>query len=727
MSARIFSIIVAVIIGCNTTAKAKTPHRVPKVTETVTVDAVLNEPLWKDALKLEIGYEVRPAENIPSPVKTEVYLAYGPEHLYAAFVAYDPNPSQIRAHLTDRDQMYADDWVVLILDTFNDERRTFDYFCNPLGVQGDQIECPGGGGDSWDVIWDSDGRITAEGFVVEMAIPFSSIPFQYNEEDQIWGIDLVRNYPRNVRHHLGMFPRDRNNNCYMCQAEKLVGFAGIAPGKNIELDPTISSTYSQDRPDFPGGKMTERDKSLDPGVTARWSFTPNLVLSTTINPDFSQVEADAAQLDINEQFAIDYPEKRPFFVEGADLFHTLFRGVNTRTLADPDWGIKLTGKEGARAIGLFSVRDNITNLIFPGNQGSNETSLSMSSVSSAVRYRHDVGRSSNLGVLIPDREGVDYYNRVAGLDADLRPTSKDHIQAQVLGSKTSYPESVATEFDQPIGSFDGTAECVSYTHSTRNFALYTSAKNVDPDFRADLGHIPWAGYRSYWIGPDYTWYASPGKWWSEFMLSAFFQRLENDDGDLLKRIDRVWLTYEGVLESHAIIQLERIREVYNGTRYKSDLLFLHNCMNPIGGMHAWVNLELGDQIDYGGERLGKILSADGGIEYRFGLHWQTDLRHTYERLKVGNELVYTANISRAKIVYQFSKRALLRTIVQYLHYDESDDLYEELTSQVLFSYKINPQTVLFLGYSDLREGAQDFYLTQRERTIFAKVGYAWVL
>ena len=211
------------------------------------------------------------------------------------------------------------------------------------------------------------------------------------------------------------------------------------------------------------------------------------------------------------------------------------------------------------------------------------------------------------------------------------------------------------------------------------------------------------------------------------MLSAFFQRLEDDNGDFLMRTDRIWLTYEGVLESHAIIQLERVREVYNGMRYKSDQLYLHNCMYPVGGMHTWVNFTIGDQIDYSGERLGKVVNASTGITYNFGLHWQTDLRHTYERLKVGNELIYRANISRAKIIYQFSRRSFLRTIIQYRHTDEGDDLYEELTSQVLFSYKINPQTVLFLGYSDLHEGTRDYFMSQHERTFFAKIGYAWVL
>jgi len=312
------------------------PYRVPLVETPVKVDAVLDEEVWEKAVKIDANIEVQPGENIPAPVRTEVLLAYSETHFYAAFRAYDPDPSQIRAHVSDRDKIYSDDWVALILDTFNDQRRTYDFFSNPLGIQGDQIENSGNGGGAWDAIWDSHGKITKYGYVVEMSIPFSSLPFQHIDGDQIWSFDAVRSYPRNVRHHIGAFPRDRNNNCYMCQSLKLIGFAGAIPGKNIEIDPTFSAGTTQERADETSGPFKVKDRSYDPGVTARWSFTPNMTLSATANPDFSQVEADVAQMDINTQFALYYPEKRPFFLEGADFFGTSLQAVHTRMLAEPE-------------------------------------------------------------------------------------------------------------------------------------------------------------------------------------------------------------------------------------------------------------------------------------------------------------------------------------------------------------------------------------------------------
>ncbi|UCF04688.1 MAG: carbohydrate binding family 9 domain-containing protein, partial [bacterium] len=454
---------------------SKEPHLVPKVRPGVKIDAVLDEEIWSRALTLELNYEVRPGENVPPPVRTEVLLAYCETHFYAAFRAYDPDPSKIRARISDRDHMYDDDWVALIIDTFNDERRMFDYFSNPLGVQGDMIECPDCSGDSWDAIWESAGRITDWGYVVEMAIPFSSMRFPRTEGEQVWNFDAVRSYPRMVRHHIGLFPRDRNNNCYLCQAEEIVGFAGVTPGRNIEFDPTFNTLYSQEREDFSKDYLVDKDKDYEFGLTTRWGITPNLQLNTTLNPDFSQVEADVAELDINTTFAIYYPEKRPFFLEGTELFNTRFNTVYTRTLAEPNWGIKLTGKEGKNAIGYYTVQDKITNFLLPGSQGSDELTTYKKSIGSAFRYRRDIFEASTIGLLLTDRENEDYYNRVAGVDGIIKFTKKDQVRFQFFGSQTSYPDSIVEKYDQPKGSFSAGAMDVFYLHDTDGldwYALY---------------------------------------------------------------------------------------------------------------------------------------------------------------------------------------------------------------------------------------------------------------
>jgi len=246
------------------------PFHVPRAVSEITVDAVLDEEAWQEALLLELNWEVRPGENVTPPVSTEVLITYDEANLYAAFRCYDPEPSAIRAHLRDRDTLGGDDWVALILDTFNDQRRSFDFIVTAQGVQFDQIESQSGEDPGWDAIWTSASRITSWGYAIEISIPFSSLRFQRADGPQVWGFDAVRRYPRDHAYHIGTFPRDRSNNCYLCQAIKIQGFESARPGRNIELDPTVIGFRSDTRPDFPEGEMEKVEQEGEVGITASW-------------------------------------------------------------------------------------------------------------------------------------------------------------------------------------------------------------------------------------------------------------------------------------------------------------------------------------------------------------------------------------------------------------------------------------------------------------------------
>jgi hypothetical protein len=499
----------------NGSGTVENPYLVPGTGSEIVVDARLIEEAWGNALVIELDYEVSPGENVPPPVRTEVLLTYNTSTLYVAFRCYDPDPSAIRAHLSDRDRIDGDDWVGVILDTFNDERRSFDLMVNPLGVQSDFIESETGGG-SWDGIWNSAGQITDWGYVVEMAIPFNQLRFQRSGKTQVWGFDGVRSYPRSQTHHLGTFPRDRGNNCYLCQAIKIEGFDGASPGHNIEISPTVTGVRTDARREFPDGPLEKQNQKTEIGATARWGLTPNLTFSGTINPDFSQIEADALRLDINQPFALYYPERRPFFTEGADFFDTLKSAIYTRTMRDPRWGLKLTGKGRSNTIGAYVVEDELTNLIFPGSQGSGSTSLAMKSTATVLRYKRDIGSQYTIGALATDREGVNYFNRVYGLDADLRFTQTDQIQLQFIGSYTRYPHAVAEEFGQPGGRFDDRYIAFEWDHATRTHYIWLDYDDVGDGFRADLGFIPRVGFRNVEGGYFYTWNAPEDAWWSMF-------------------------------------------------------------------------------------------------------------------------------------------------------------------------------------------------------------------
>ncbi len=717
-------------------APPKPPYQVPRVNTPVKIDGVLNDAAWKKALVLNVDVEVKPGENIPAPVRTQVLLAYGPKDLYVAFRAFDPHPSQIRARYTDRDKMLDDDWVAVVLDTFNDERRSFDFFCNPLGVQGDAIETPESGtATDWDAIWASAGRITPQGYTVEMAIPFSSLRFQETSGEQVWGFDAVRSYPRGVDHRIGLFPRERGNNCYLCQAVKIEGFAGADPGRNLELDPTLASTYSQYRPDFPYGPMVKKDFKVEPGLTVRWSPTPNLALNATLNPDFSQVEADAAQLDVNKRFALYYAEKRPFFLEGMDYFQTTVPVIYTRTLADPAWGIKLTGKVGRGTLAYFTVQDRTTNLLFPGSQNSQSGALDQGSLGSALRYRLDMGRASTLGVTATSREGQGYSNRVVGIDTALRFTEKDTFYFNAYGSRTKYPSAAAKAYGQPEDEFGGHALDLMYVHSSRQWEYYAHYQDYGDRFRADLGFVPQVGFTFLDTGVLHHWYNNdPRHWFNSLTTWVGYELTRDQRGKRLREVYGTFLQYRGPMQSYVYSLLYLGRQTYLGKPFN------HNTLNLTGSLQATKDLLVGldtfygDDVDIAGVRQATRLRLEPSFMLYAGRHVRLSLDHAYERLWVAQGRLYAANLSELRAVYQLSARTFFRAILQHTEYDFTPRLYpypveshsKHVLSQLLYSYKINPQTALYVGYSDQYLGHPKAGVTQTDRSIFMKIAYAWV-
>ncbi len=711
-------------------------YRIPRTDERLRIDGELDEAAWPEALVLTLGIEVSPGENVPAPVRTEVLLIHSSTHLYAAFRCYDPEPAAIRAHLSDRDALEGDDQVSIVLDTFNDERRCFTLFANPLGVQGDLIEAESGGDNprdwSWDAIWDSAGRITDWGYSVEMAVPFTQLRFQRSAGTQVWGFDAVRFYPRSQNHLIGAFARDRSNNIYLSQALKIEGFAGVSPGRNIELLPTVTGVRTEERASMPGGAFERTHQDAEVGLTAGWGITPNMTLNGTVNPDFSQVEADAMQLDINQPFALYYREQRPFFVEGYDFFDTLKDAVYTRTIRDPEWGLKLTGKEGDHTVGGYVARDHLTNLIFPGPEGSRSTSLAIASTAGVLRYKRDLGPRYTIGALATHREASGYGNQVLGLDGDLRLSRTDQIQFQFLGSRTSYPGDVAAEYSQQSDAFTGRYLAFEYDHTSRTAGWWLDYDWVSDDFRADLGFIPRVGFRNIEGGWNWSWNPEPDDWWSLFQVGGEFNYYENQAGRWLERGASLWGYYVGPWQSALMLRAYRSAEAYAGSEYELTFYHFSGGFRPHADLRVGLYGYAGDRIDYDNNRLGDWVRLSPSAQWNLGEHLRLTASYTRERLAVPGGELYTAGISGLRAVYQFNVRTFLRAIVQYVSYDRNTALYffeiapeyRHLFTQLLFSYTINPRTVFYLGYGDNGYGSEEYALTRADRTVFMKLGYA---
>ncbi len=716
------------------------PYNLPRTDQPPKIDGKIDETVWESGLKIELPYETWPRENVEAPVRTECYLLYDNSCLYVAFKAYDPDPGKIRAYYYERDKFLYDDFVVIFLDTFNDERRAYGFRSNPFGLQWDDIRtrtkvAQGRGVPvAWDAIYNSAGKIYDWGYAVEMAIPFNQLRFQRTKEDQVWGFDLRRIYPRNWMHTIDNIPLDRNNNCLMCQFAKLEGFKGVKPGRNIELVPTLTAVRTDARTEMPAGDYEKLNEDVEAGLTARWGIGTNMALSATVNPDFSQVEADARQLDINEPFALFFEERRPFFYEGSDYFNTNFSAVYTRTMRDPSWGVKLTGKEGAHTVGAYVVRDEITNLIFPGSHSSQSTSLDMANTSYVLRYKLDMGRNVTFGVLGTDREGGDYFNRLAGVDSELRFSRKDSIQMQFLASSTRYPGDIALDFGQEEEKFSGQALDVKYSHDARNWDFSLEYQDLGQGFRADLGYMPQVNYRRGDVSTGYTWIGKRGGWFRELTLGGSYGYSEDQDGNLIYSGGTMQMIYQGPVQSYGILQARKWTESYVGVDFDQLAFTFYWQMRP-KRFELTLQCDFGDRIDYSNIRPGERIRIIPIILYKPGRHLRLSLSHIYEKLKVDTGRVYTANVSELSAAYHFNVRAFFRGIVQYVDYDYNADnylfpitpRYKNLFTQFLFSYLINPRTVFFLGYTDNYDGRIDYPLTQGNWTVFAKISYSWSL
>ncbi|MFC2171749.1 DUF5916 domain-containing protein [Acidobacteriota bacterium] len=712
-------------------------YQVPRASSEVKIDGIIEEPAWRDALKLELAYEVRPGENIEPPVQTDMLITYDDKDVLIAFKCYDPEPSKIRARYTDRDNLWADDWVGVMLDTFNDQRRAFEFVVNPFGIQMDAINDDVGGryDTSWNAIWKSGGRITDEGYEVELAIPFNQLRFQPANGSQVWGVDGFRSYPRTDRHHLGLFPRTRGANSYLAQADKIEGFVGVKPGKNLEIAPTITAIRTDEREDFPDGDLKEEDSQVDVGVTLRWSLTPNVTLNGTVNPDFSQVEADVVKLDINEQFALYYEETRPFFKEGADYFHTsMLNLLHTRTIADPSTAVKLTGRTGHHTYGVFTARDGITNIIIPGSQGSESDSFDMATMTTVGRYRYNFGNSSVIGGMVTSREGSGYYNRVANLDMRYRITPSDNLTVNLAGSDTRYNDEMIELFGIDDPKVSDHAFAFFYSHSARNWFARAEYYDVGEGFRADLGFVPKVNYRRVEAGGDYIWHGDKNRYFNRISIGGDWDYTEEQNGNVLEREYEAWFNYNGPKESECGAGIGTRYYVYESTGFDQVFYWTYFNLRPTGDLFARFSFNGGDWIDFDYVRPATQKIIDTGFDYHLGKHLFIGFSYTYQTLDVDEGRLFTANVPQSRIVFQFNNRMFIRAILQYidvrrdqsLYEDEVDEVSKDFFSQYMFSYKINPQTVAYIGYSDSNSGTENHALTQKDRTFFIKLGYAWL-
>jgi hypothetical protein len=718
------------------------PLAVPRLAGEIVLDGRLDEAAWQSAAVVDTFFETTPADNAEPPVKTVAYLAYDEKYFYVGIHAYDPHPDAIRAPYVERDKVLGtDDNIAIFLDTRNDRRSAVELRVNPRGNQGDASYNDANSNEDFapDYFYDTAAQLTADGWTAEMRIPFSSLRYPKADVNS-WGILIWRNYPRDQRYFIMSSPIPRGSNCWICQSRELTGLAGLPTGGNLVIAPYVTANQFAAPEAGLGSSLENDDPKADGGLDVKWNVSASNTLDLTINPDFSQIEGDEGQITANNQFALFFAEKRPFFLEGVDIFDTPFNAVYTRTITDPRWGVRNTGKIGASSYTVLVTEDEGGgSVIIPGATGSDLAPQDFSSRVVIGRLRRDFGSSFG-GLLFTDRE-IDGggHNRVVGSDLLWRSSEADQVTAQVLYSDTETPDRPELYREWDGRTLKGHAAHLEWLHSGERWTWRATARDVDEDFRNDQGFQTQVGFRQARGFLGYTFYPKGAiRRAQTYVISRREVATENSD-DLLTQVQLAGLNLNGTKNLTVTFEVIPEEERRVGAELlKASYVYLFAQIDP-GRRFSRLGIDatLGEQFDFANGRVG-----DGGQALLFGIFKPTDRLALEPRLLRGwldvdeggrSGRLYTQDIARLKATYNFTARIFLRLIGEHTSTERDPTLYDfpvhakdsYFSGSALFAYQVNWQTVLYAGYGDERIEDRLGDFQPAARALFVKLSYAF--
>jgi len=716
---RLFAVFLLFVAGSLLAADAPPANMtIRRATGPITIDGDLSDAGWQNALKSETWYETNPGDNVEPKVKTIGYMAYDEHFFYAAIQSFD-KPSDIRAQLGDHDGLSgnSDDFAGVILDTRNDGKTAMEFFVNAAGTQYDASldDATGNEDSSPDLFWDSAVKRTADGWVVELRIPFSSLRYQ-QKSPQVWGIILYRNIPRERRYQLFNHKLPRGSNCFVCNYNKVDGFEGLPTGGHIVAAPYITASEKGTLRDN-SNRLLNHPATGDGGIDVKYTPNEHTALDATLNPDFSQIESDVAQISRNQRFAIFFPEKRPFFLERVELFSTPIQAVYTRTITSPRWGLRGSGNSGHDSYTMLIAQDRGGgSVIIPSATGSTFAAQDFGATDAIGRWRHDFGGTSFASFLFTDREYEGGgHNRVLGPDFQWKPTDKDTFTGQFLVSQSRTPNrpDLASEWDGRNLSSYGTD--LWWSHSNPKLDLYSEFKDYGDDFRADQGFVPQVGYRSNY--GEAGWTTRPKGFLSRVRYFGMAEYDSEQNGDMLYRLRSAGFGADGKFRSFTRIRFanESFRNedtVLSRNQIVYTVQFAVSRLVPQVSFDGWV----GQDIDFFNNRVGNGARVNFSTSLRptsrLSVSTTTVLQWLREHNDTGVEgRLFTAQVERVRAQYMFSPRMFVRAVVQNQRTNSNPLIYGtdlplregNLSSQFLFAYKVNWQSVLYVGYGDIRD------------------------
>ncbi len=704
----------------------------------------LTDPHWKLAPRVHLDYEIQPGDNTPAPQKTTAMVLYNSHYLYIGFNCHDTEPSQIRAHITDRDNAFDDDFVGVIFDTYGDHQRAYEVFENPFGVQMDGLRNGNNEDMSFDMVWYSEASINDSGYTAEMAIPFKSLRFPAKDV-QNWGIEFFRNLPRKSRIQISWVKLNLNDPCVLCQTGTLNGLEGLQSTGALELLPYAMAVESGDINDntnpssgFSNGPIKGRA-----GLGMKYTPNPSLSLEAVANPDFSQIESDATQISVNNTYALFYPEKRPFFMDGSDIFATTIQAYYSRMINNPIAAGKVVEKAGPWSVAYLGAEDRDSPFIIAGEEGSvsdnngdNTFPTSYRSFSNILRARYNFGLQSFVGGLATTRNFTRAHNYVGGLDWSLFFGGSYTFDGQFLVSNTrelndtnlvSDPTFFGnTKFTKAFDGqeYNGTGFQTDFRRDARNYSFRVTYKDFSPTFQSEDGYVFSNDLRT--VDMDHT--------------LAFYPNTPLIDNWGLDLESGLHFDYQGArkerwvvpgifinLKSQTQLNVNYLLvndELFNSVNFVRVNRWEFNLYsNPISWLSASINGEVGRFIyrnDPPALGKGHNLSAEVILKPTDRLSLTLDYSRSRLSNVVGGELLFDGYISRLVGIYQFSNTIFIRLVGQY------DQFQKQIELDPLFSFKLNPFTIFYAGSTHSMEYYGEPYgIVQTERQFFIKLQYLW--
>ncbi|MEO8195497.1 MAG: DUF5916 domain-containing protein [Thermoanaerobaculia bacterium] len=717
--------------------------RITRTATPIVVDGDASDLAWQTIAPITDWLETNPGDNIQPKVASAARLAYDDDFFYALFEFSEPDPKTIRAPLGDRDDVPSyTDYGGLLIDSQNDGHTAQMFLANARGIQYDALSNDATGEDNApDYFWDSAAKITATGWVLEIRIPFSSL--RYTDPDPAqWGILLYRNRPRDFRYQMFTSRLPRDSNCFICNARPLVGLAGLSAGSHYVVAPYVSASQTAMPESGLGSPLSWDNAEFDGGLDAKWLPNPSTSIDATINPDFSQIESDAGQISANERFALFFPEKRPFFLEGVNLLQTPIQAVYTRTFTAPSGGLRATGgSEKTKYTVLVGQDKGGGSVILPGPEGSGFADQDAKSLFSVGRVRHDFAKAFVSFLYTGrdiDQRGGGGSNRVAGPDFEWRPTPQDTITGQLLYSWSETPNrpDLANEWDGR--KLSGHAGKLWAQHATDTWDLFGQYEDFSDDFRADNGFVPQVGYRMLYAEGGRTWHPAEKKV-SRLRLFTIANRAETQGGELLSQEFVPGFGLDATWNSFVRFELAFDEVVNEGKKFERIQFRPQFEIRP-GKIVQQVTLRAvyGDDVDFANNRPADGWRATLTTDLQPTDHLKLALSAARRTLDVdtasgSSGTLFTADLARAKVVYTFTARSWLRLIGEWQTIERDLQLYDldvrpesgDTSYSAVFAYKLNWQTVLYLGLGDEQTEDPDGKLQPLGRQAFFKISYAF--